>query len=89
MGLFSNRLQKTLKCGRNSGDARYRQRLVCHFYVKYSTGIKKNDVMTGGEGRSKGSGGERERGGGGRTPIPPGHNFQSYCHNFANDSQFQ
>ena len=45
--------------------------------------------MTGGEGRSKGSGGERERGGGPRTPIPPGHNFQSYCHNFANDSQFQ
>ena len=45
----------------------------------------------GGEGRGKWSGGEREEGGGGRTPIQisPGHNFKSYCHNFANDSQFQ
>lgn len=48
--------------------------------------------MMGGEGRGNGSGGEREDGGGGgRTPIQisPGHNFKSYCHNFANDSQFQ
>ena len=90
VGLFSKRLQKTLKCGRNSGDARYRQRLVCHFYVKYSTGIKTMSWWVEREGVNEAAGKGR-KGGEGRTPIQisPGHNFKSYCNNFANYSQFQ
>ena len=91
VGLFSNRLQKTLKCSRNSGDARYRQHLVCHFYAKYSTGIKTISWWVEREGAMEVAGKGRKGGGGGRTPIQisPSHNFKSYCHNFANDSQFQ
>ena len=85
VGLFSNRLQKTSKCGRNSGDTLYR-----HFYVKYSTGIKRMSWWVEREGAMEVAGKGR-KGRGGRTPIQisPVHNFQSYCHNFANDSQFQ
>ena len=65
VGLFSNRLQKTLKCSRNSGDARYRQRLVCHFYVKYSTGIKTMSWWVEREGAMEVAGKGRKGGGGG------------------------
>ena len=64
VGLFSNRLQKTLKCSRNSGDARYRQRLVCHFYVKYSTGIKTMSWWVEREGVNEAAGKGRKGGGG-------------------------
>ena len=63
-GLFSNRLQKTLKCSRNSGDARYRQRLVSHFYAKYSTGIKTMSWWVEREGVNEAVGKGRREGGG-------------------------